>query len=99
MGRGSCLEVVTALILVKDFFATAIKTRCWFPRCFRDRISFPLDIVSISSPSFLVSEDRFYFVSFFVILDVRGGSDIIGSVYVCFHIWHKENCMKDVMNP
>jgi hypothetical protein len=74
------LEMMSEAVLLESFFTAVFETRGGFPRCFCDIIAFPFDIVLISSASFPMIEDRFDFIAFFVVVDVRWRSGEVGAV-------------------
>ena len=62
----------------------------WFPQCFGDRISFPFHIVLIASSSFLMINDRIYFIDFFFVFEFRQQFREIRSVDIILFVRLKE---------
>jgi len=70
----------------------------WFPQCFGDRISFPFHVVLITSSSFLMIDDRIYFIDFFFIFEFHQQFREIRSVDIVLFVGSKEGGMEDIMD-
>lgn len=82
------VKVMIVAVLSENFFTTIFKTHGRFPRCFRDIIAFPFNIVLVSSALFSMIENSFDFPLFFIIVDIWRGSKVVVSVDFSFCVRH-----------
>ena len=93
-----CNLQVVALSIFLNHIAIRREGSFGFPCCFFDWISFPLDVILISSSSSSVFEDGFDFINFFSLKQFRGWFWEIISVSFVFDVWAQQDGMEYVMD-